>query len=310
MNLVFMGSGRFAIPTLDALVESEDKVLAVVTQPDRPRGRGRRPSATPVKEHAQTRELYLYQPENINAFDFMRELRALAPDLIVVAAYGQFLSKDILTLPKFDCINVHASLLPRWRGPAPIARAIQNGDKKTGVTVHHVVVKTDAGEIFGQREEVIRPDDTTPDLEERLAPVGAELTLEVIRQIAADEVRPRRQNERQASYARKFRKEEGHIRWKRQGRQIANTIRAMQPYPGAYTRHENTRLVLFKARALPGGGGGAAAGTVTAVESDAFRVRCGDGEVAVISLQPESRRKMTAQEFLSGHGLKVGDKLR
>jgi methionyl-tRNA formyltransferase len=310
MNLVVMGSGKFALPVLDALAGSAHKVLAVVTQPDRPRGRGRRAGPTPVARHAAERGLFLYQPDPVGDPDFLRQLRALAPDLIVVAAYGQILPPELLTMPTYGCVNVHPSLLPRWRGPAPVARVILHGESKTGVTVHRVVAKMDAGDILDQRETDVGPEDTTATLEARLAELAAPLTLAVIEQTAAGTLRPRRQDERKASYARKFKKEEGLIRWKRGAVQIANMVRAMQPYPGAFTHHQKTRLVIGAARAQPRGDGNAAPGTVTAVEADHFRVRCGEGELAVLELQPESRRRMNAQEFLAGHPLKAGDLLR
>lgn len=309
MNLVLMGSGRFAIPVLDALVVSGHKLLAVVTQPDRPRGRGRQPSPTPVKEEADTRSLYLYQPEDVSEYEFMREMRALSPDLIVVSAYGQFLSKDILSLPKYGCVNVHASLLPRWRGPAPVARAILHGDKRTGVTVHKVVVKLDAGEIYAQREVDIAPEDTTPSLEEKLAPIGAQLVLEVIEQFLGGTIKGRRQDERKVSIARKFKKEEGRIRWKRPAAQVDCMIRAMQPFPGAHAFLGETRLVLLAARAERGSGGGEP-GTVVSADAGGIRVRCSEGQLVITRLQPESRREMTAQEFLTGHAVNPGDTLR
>lgn len=309
MNLVFMGSGRFAIPVLDTLLGSGHKLLAVVTQPDRPRGRGRQPSPTPVKERAEEKGLYLYQPEDVSEYEFMREMRALSPDLIVVAAYGQFLSKDILTLPKYGCVNVHASLLPRWRGPAPVARAILHGDKRTGVTVHKIAVKMDAGEIYAQREVDILPTDTTPALEDRLAPVGAELVLQVIGQLLDGTLKSRKQDERKASIARKFNKEEGRIRWKRPAPQVDCMIRAMQPFPGAHTFLGDMRLLLLAARPERGGEGGEP-GTIVSADAAGIRVRCSEGHLVITELQPESRRAMTAQEFLTGHTLNPGDTLR
>jgi methionyl-tRNA formyltransferase len=312
VNLVFMGSGRFAIPILDVLAAApEHKVLAVVSQPDRPRGRGLQTSATPVAEHAEAKGLFLYEPEDVGAYEFVREMRALSPELIVVAAYGQFLTRDILSLPKWGCVNVHASLLPRWRGPAPVARAILQGDRRTGVTVHKLVEKMDAGDILAQREEEIRPTDTTPELEERLAAAAGPLVLQVLKEFAEGTVRPRRQDEHKATHARKFDKQEGEIRWGRSARQIGDMVRAMQPYPGAFTFYAGQRLVIFEARPAEGGAraAGAEPGTISAADAEGIRVRCGEGELVVTSLQPENRRRMSAQEFLAGHTVSAGERL-
>lgn len=303
-----MGSGRFAIPVLDALAASEHRVLAAVTQPDRPSGRGQRSTPTPVAEHAEAKGVFLYQPEDVGAYEFMRALRALSPELIVVADYGQFLTREILEMPTYGCTNVHPSLLPRWRGAAPVARAILHGDRSTGVTVHRLVEKMDAGEILGQLEEEIRPADTAPALEERLAGRAGPLVLEVLKQIAEGTVRPRRQDERKAVVARKFDKREGEICWKRPARQVEAMVRAMQPYPGAYTRYHDLRLVLFEARAVDGGPGGEP-GTVTGAGNEGIQVRCADGQLLITRLQPENRREMTAQEFLTGHAVQLGEKL-
>lgn len=306
-----MGSGRFAIPVLEKLLGSKHKVMAVVTQANRPRGRGLRPGATPIKDHAAQKGLHLYQPEDINVYEFMRELRALAPTMIVTAAYGQRLSDEILQLPKYGCLNVHASLLPRWRGPAPIARAILAGDRVTGVTVHRLVQKMDAGPVHTTRSVDILPDETTPQLEMRLAPLGADALLEAVDAVEAGTAKERSQDESQKTNAAKFRKEEGHVNWKKHGRYIANQVRAMQPFPGAYMFHERLRLILWSVKAATTGRRpDARPGSITAVEPDHFRIACSDGEVAVHEIQPESKRRMTAAEFLQGHPLKVGDGFR
>lgn len=306
-----MGSGRFAIPTLEKLLASKHKVMAVVTQADRPRGRGLRPGATPIKEFATEKGLHLYQPEDINAYEFMRELRALAPTVIVTAAYGQKLSDEILMMPKYGCLNVHASLLPRWRGPAPIPRAILAGDRVTGVTVHRLVQKMDAGPVYTTRSVDILPDETTPQLEMRLAPLGSEALIEAVDAIEAGTAKERPQDESQKTNAAKFRKEEGHVNWKKHARYIANQVRSMQPFPGAYAFHERLRLILWVVKPVSTGKRSQARpGSVTAVEPDHFRIACSDGEVAIHEIQPESKRRMTAAEFLQGHPLKVGDGLR
>ncbi|MBI4565475.1 MAG: methionyl-tRNA formyltransferase [Planctomycetes bacterium] len=309
MNLVFMGTSPFAVPALERLLASPHRVMAVVTQPDRPRGRGQEVQPSPVKDVAVARGVHLFQPENVNEYDFVRELRALSPDVIVVAAYGQKLLHDILTLPRWYCINIHPSLLPRYRGPAPVARAILRGETFTGVCVVKVVEKMDAGPILGLVRVPLDPDITTPELESRLAGIGGELLLEVLENIQNQTVVELPQNDREATWAPKFEKNDGRIDWRKPAGRIKDFVRALQPFPGAFTLLHRARLTIWKAEAVRGPRPAARPGAITAVEKDRFRVACADGEVALLEVQPESKKRMSAAEFISGYQPKPGEML-
>ncbi|MHC4605729.1 MAG: methionyl-tRNA formyltransferase [Planctomycetota bacterium] len=310
MNIVFMGTAKFGIPTLEKLSESPHRVMAVVTQPDRPAGRGRQLRTSPVKEVAQAKDLYLYQPDDVNAYEFLRRLRALSPDVVVVVAYGQKLGNDILTLPRFYTVNTHPSLLPRYRGPAPVARALLNGEKHTGVAIIKVVKKMDAGPILGITRVDMPRDATTPEVEDMLANVGADLLLEVLEKIENRSVVEIPQNERESSYARKFEKRDGRIDWRKPGHKIHRFVCALQPFPGAFTFFRRRRLLLYrtrpeKTRDRPRG----SCGTITEIARDRFRVLCGDGFLDVLEVKPEGKRRMAVEEFLHGSPLQKGDRL-
>lgn len=308
MNLVFMGTSAFAVPALEKLVASSHRVMSVVTQPDRPRGRGLEVQPSPVKEAALAKGLHLMQPEDVNAYESMRELRALSPDAIVVAAYGQKLGNELLSLARRYVVNIHPSLLPRYRGPAPVARAILDGETATGVSIIKLVEKMDAGPILGVTRCEIPPEATTPEVEARLSQVGADLLLEVLDDIQRDAVVELPQDEREATYARKFEKGDGRIDWRKQGFKIHNFVRALQPFPCAFTFINRMRVLIYKVQPIRGRTP-QRPGAVTAADKDALRVACGDGEVALLELQPEARKRMTVAEFLNGHKVNVGDVL-
>jgi methionyl-tRNA formyltransferase len=308
MNIVFFGTSRFAVPALEKLLASAHRVMAVVTQPDRPAGRGQEMRGGPVKEVAVVRGAYLFQPENCNEYEFLRELRALSPDAIVVVAYGQKLGNNILQLPRFYCLNIHPSLLPRYRGPAPVARAILNGDSHAGVCILKVTEKMDAGPLLGVARVPVPPEATTSDLEEELARVGADLLVGVLDLVQGRRAVEVPQDEREASYARKFEKNDGRVDWRKPGFRIQNFVRALLPFPCAFTFLGRHRLNIYKVRSnrypqrpdhRPG--------TILAVEKDSFKVASGDGDVTILELQPESKRRMTASEFVNGYQPKVGD---
>lgn len=310
MNLVFMGTAKFSLPALHKLLESRHRVMAVVTQPDRKKGRGLQVRPSPVKEVALEKSLHIYDPEDVNEYETLRELRALSPDVIVVVAYGQKLGNEILSLPRFYTINIHPSLLPKYRGPAPVARAILNGEKHGGVAIIKVVKKMDAGPILGIARTEIPPEVTTPEMEEKLSELGADLLLEVLEKIDDRTVIEIPQNEKEATYARKFEKRDGKIDWRKPARRIVNFVRALQPFPGAFTFANRRRLSLTRVRGektpkrpkeRPG--------TVVDVRPDRLRVSCGDGFVEILELKPESKRAMTAADFLRGAKLRQGDRL-
>jgi len=308
MNIVFIGTSGFAVPALEKLLASKHRVMAVVTQPDRPAGRGQQMTSSPVKEVAAAKDVHLYQPENCNEYEFLRDLRALSPDVIVVVAYGQKLGNEILQMPRHSCLNIHPSLLPKHRGPEPVARALLNGDAYTGVCIVKVVEKMDAGPILGVTRVPVPPDVTTPELEDQLSIVGADLLVDVL-----DLVQERRsveipQDEREATYAKKFEKNDGRIDWRKQAAKIQNFVRALIPYPCAFTLlGGKQRLVVWKVKGQrypqkPDH----RAGTILAVEKDSIRVACVDGDVTILELQPENKRRMTAAEFVNGYQPKVG----
>ena len=307
MNIVVFGTADFALPALEKLLASPHRVMAVVTQPDRPAGRGRELHASPVKQFAVERKLHLYQPDNCNEYEFLRELRALSPDVVVTAAYGQKLGNEILQLPRFYCLNIHPSLLPRYRGPEPVARAILNGETHSGVCITKMVEKMDAGPILGITRVPVPPDAATPEMEQRLAAVGGDLLVDVIRQIQERAVVEVPQNERDASYAKKFEKNDGRIDWRKPSFRIQNFVRALIPYPCAFAFLNRQRVTVYKVKGSrypqkpnhrPG--------TVLSVDKDSFRVACGDGDVTVLELQPENKRRMSAADFLNGAQLKPG----
>ncbi len=300
MNLVFIGTSTFAVPALEKCASGPHKVLAVVTQPDRPAGRGLELKPSPVKEAAAARGIHLYQPEDINEYEFMRELRALGPDVIVVVAYGQKLSNEILEMPRWYCVNIHPSLLPKYRGAAPVARAILNGERTTGVCILKVTEKMDAGDILGVARYEVPPDATTPEVEEALSAMGADLLVEVLANIGNQAVIELRQNERDASYAKKFEKGDGRIDWMKPSGKVHNFIRALQPFPGAFTFFRGERLAVWKARAQRTPRSPLRPGSISGLGKDYLRVACGEGEIDILELQPENKPRMSAADFING----------
>jgi methionyl-tRNA formyltransferase len=308
MNIVFFGTSGFAVPALEKLLASSHRVMAVVTQPDRPAGRGQELHQSPVKEVALAKALHLFQPENCNEYEFLRELRALSPDVIVVVAYGQKLGNEILSMPRFYVLNIHPSLLPKYRGPEPVARAILNGDPFTGVCIVKVVEKMDAGPVLGIARVPVPPETTTPEMEEQLSQAGADLLVDVITQIGERKQIEIPQDEREASYAKKFEKNDGRIDWRKPAAKIQNFVRALIPYPCAFTfLGGKQRIVIHKVKGTrypqkpdhrPG--------SIVSVDKESFKVACADGDLTILELQPENKRRMSAAEFINGYQPKPG----
>lgn len=308
MNIVFFGTSGFAVPALEKLLASNHRVMAVVTQPDRPAGRGQELHQSPVKEIAAAKSLHLFQPENCNEYEFLRELRALSPDVIVVVAYGQKLGNEILQMARFYVLNIHPSLLPKYRGPEPVARAILNGDPFAGVCIVKVVEKMDAGPILGIARVPVPPEATTPEMEDQLSQTGADLLVDVITQIGERRQIEIPQDEREASYAKKFEKNDGRIDWRKPSAKIQNFVRALIPYPCAFSfLGGKQRVVIHKVKGTrypqkpdhrPG--------SILAVEKDSFKVACADGDLTILELQPENKRRMSAAEFINGYQPKPG----
>jgi methionyl-tRNA formyltransferase len=316
MRIVMMGTGTFARPTFEALLQGNHQVLALVTQPDRVVGQARgstRLAEQGLKEIALARGIAVLQPENINTWEGAFVLRGLQPDLLVVAAYGQILSRDVLATAAMGGINVHASLLPKYRGAAPIAWAIYHGETQTGVTIIRMSIHLDAGDILAQEALDILPDETAGELETRLGPMGARLALETVERLAAGPVAGRPQDKSQATKAPKLTKEIGLLDWSRPAVTVRNQVRAMSPWPTAYTYlhsagHPSLRLIVHAATV-----GGPAptdldCGDVFACADEVGAV-CGQQTTAVLhELQPAGKRRMTAVDFLRGRRLQKGDR--
>jgi methionyl-tRNA formyltransferase len=308
LRLVFFGTPVFAVPTLEALLSTRHAVLAVVSQPDRARGRGQQTCPTPVKAAALAAGLPVLQPERLKDPPFRETLTALQPDLGVVAAYGKILPEWLIAIPGHGLINVHASLLPRYRGAAPIPRAVMAGDAETGVTIMRIVKELDAGPMLARVARPIAEDATSADVERDLAETGASLLVEAVEAIAAGTAVEEPQDERLATFAPKVVREEGLIRWERTARDIHNQVRALVPWPHAWTHIDGSRVLVIGTAAEDDAGSGAP-GEVLESSGGVLRVAAGRGVVRVLRLQPEGRRAMSAREFLAGHPLKRGARL-
>ena len=307
-NVIFMGTPQFAVPSLAALYEKH-RVLAVVTQPDAPAGRGKALTASPVKQYALARAIPVLQPPSLKQAEAVDALRVLKPDVIVVAAFGQILRQNVLDLPTYHCINVHASLLPRWRGAAPIAAAIGAGDPMTGVTIMLMEAGLDSGPMLSRCEVQIRPDDTTGSLTERLALAGAVLLADTLPNWLNNTLKPQAQDEALVTFAGRIGKERGRIDWSASASHIERHIRAMSPWPSAFTALQGKQFKILRAAlAAPGAGSKLANGTVVVDRNQAF-VQCGDGLLQLLEVQLEGKRAMPADVFLRGHAGFAGSML-
>lgn len=302
MKIVFFGTPDFAVPSLHALLKSPHDILCVVTQPDRQSGRGRRLTASPVKREALGVQMPLLQPERVRDPEFIRELQSLRPDMIVLVAYGRILPKEIIHLPPLGCINVHASLLPRYRGAAPISRAIMNGDSVTGISIMQMDEGMDTGPVFTQEEIAIDPDDTTGTLSERLAEKGAACLVWTIEEIRAGNLTAQPQSGA-VSYAPEMKKSDGLIQWSKSSDEIINFIRAMTPWPGAYSFLQGERIRIIRAAPAEGRDG---PGMIVRLSKHDMIVGTGTGCIAVLQLQPTGKPAMKTEEFLQGRHLREG----
>ncbi|MEW6245775.1 MAG: methionyl-tRNA formyltransferase [Nitrospirota bacterium] len=309
MRIVFMGTPEFAVPSLEALLKSEDTVVGVVTQPDRPKGRGRALTPSPVKLVCQREGLPVLQPVKMKDPAFLDALKNWQPDLIAVAAFGRILPPAILNLPSKGCINVHASLLPKYRGAGPIQWAIINGERETGITTMLMDEGMDTGAILLQETVPIEPDDTAGTLSAKLAQVGGRLLVETLRRLKAGTLAPRPQDHAQATLAPLLKKEDGLIDWTRPAVEIANRIRGLAPWPGAYTFAGEDLWKIWKATAKDGQTDKALPGTIIGLTKEAILVATGDGLLSITEIQPASSRRMTAAQFLAGHQLSPGQVL-
>ncbi len=312
IRLVFLGTGDFALPSFEHLVETRHHVAALVTQPDRPQGRKQELIPSRIKRAAESHGVRVEQPEDVNAAGSLDGIRAMQPDLLVTAAYGQILSADLLSIPTLGGINLHGSVLPSYRGAAPVARTIQNGELTTGVTVIRMTPRIDAGGIIDIAETPIGPDETAGELEERLAWLGAPLVARAIAALAAGEIPILPQDRTKVTRAPKLRKEDGLIDWSRPALAVHNLVRAMQPWPVAsttlYPRNSHTRgparIIVHRTEIVDGHD---PSGEVVEAEGDRLVVAAGEGSIRILVLQVPGKRPFTAAEFLHGHRIEVGD---
>ena len=300
MRIVFMGTPEFSVPSLEGLLKSQDDVVGIVTQPDRPKGRGQQLSASPVKMVAQREGLPLLQPTKMKDPDFIAELSAWKPEVIAVAAFGRILPPVILSLPARGCINVHGSLLPKYRGAGPIQWALINGETETGITTMLMDEGMDTGAMLLQESLLIRPDDTAGSLSPRLAELGARLLVQTFAQLKAGTLMPRPQDHGRATMAPLLKKEDGLIDWAMPAASIANRIRGLTPWPGAYTFLKADRWTIWRASAITEAAT-ASPGRIVAVGKDGIHVATGDGVLAIHELQAANSRRMPIGQYLAGH---------
>jgi len=304
-----MGTPEFAVPSLCSLATSTHKIITVITQPDRPKGRSKMPLPSPVKEKAQELGLKIMQPININDEPVVKQLQYLSPDCIVVVAFGQFLSNFIIHLPRYQCINIHASLLPKFRGAAPINWAIIQGETVTGVTAVVMTAKMDAGDIIAQKITPISPGETAGELEKRLSSMGAELLIETLNLVETGKAIYTKQDEKGVTFAPKLKKENGLILWSQETQKIHNLIRGMTPSPGAYTyflkndSKEKKRIIILKTQIhdVSKMKTSLTPGMIIDVAQCGIHVATMDGFICITQLQPEGKRAMDAQEYIRGH---------
>ncbi len=313
MRLVFMGTPAFAVPSLEALLASGHEVVGVCTQPDRPKGRGQTVAESPVKTLAVAKGIPVAQPTKMHAPEFRQQVSGWRPDVIAVTAFGRILPKAILDLPPGGCVNVHASLLPAYRGAAPIQWALMRGESETGITTMVMDEGMDTGAVLLQRTVSIAPEDTAAELGARLATVGGALLVETLTQLDAHSIVPQKQDDARATLAPLLTKEDGAIPWTQSAVEIVNRIRGCSPWPGSYTFHRRHRLIVWKARVDAQGGSAGRdrrqPGVILAVGPTSFLVGAGEDGVEVLDVQPANKKRMAVEQFLQGHALRVGERL-
>lgn len=306
MRIVFMGTPEFSVPSLNALIRSSHTVVGVVTQPDRPKGRGQELSASPIKQLALEHKIPILQPLKMKDPAFLEALAAWKPDLIAVTAFGRILPKVVLDLPSKGCINVHASLLPKYRGAGPIQWAIIKGERETGITTMLMDEGMDTGAMLLQDKISLEPDDTAGTLSVKLAEIGGRLLITTMEQWEKGSLTPTPQDHGRATMAPLLKKEDGLLDWTQSAADLANRVRGLTPWPGAYTFASEERWAIWRAAATEQHAGGATPGTVHSTTKDALLVATGKGLLAITELQPANSRKMTAAQYLAGHPLRTG----
>lgn len=308
MRVVFMGTPDFAAGILEAVVLAGHEVVLAVSQPDKPKGRGKALQFPPVKEYAISQGIEVYQPRKVREAECVEFIRERQPEIIVVAAFGQILPKELLDLPKYGCINVHASLLPKYRGAAPIQWAVINGDKVSGVTIMRMDVGLDTGDIIEMAETEISPEETGGSLFHKLEKLGAKLLVETMEKIENGTARYTKQEESQASHVGMIDKSMGDIDWKKSAVEIENLIRGLNPWPSAYTRLNGKTLKIWKALPEPGGEP-QKAGCVYLVNKKELKIHTGDGVLSLLEVQLEGKKRMDIPSFLRGYEVLSNAKL-
>jgi len=310
MNVVFWGTPDFAVESLKELLKSNHKVLAVITQPDKPKGRGKKIQPTPVKKIAIENNIPVYQPSKIKGnIELYNKLRKLKPDIFVVVAYGKILPKEIIELPKYKTINVHASLLPKYRGAAPIHRALMEGDKKTGVCIMEIVEKLDAGDIYECKEIEIKDSDDIVSLHDRLAKEGAKLLIKVLDDIESGKAKKTKQDDNKSTYAKPITKADGKIDWSRSARDIFNQIRALKVWPKAFTKFRDKDIKIISAEIIDENSKGNIGEIVDIVKGKGFIVQAGKGKLLITEVQFPNSKIITGDDAVKGYHIKKGEKL-
>jgi len=310
LRIAFFGTPEFAVPTLNAVLASRHIIVGLITQPDRPRGRGHHLAAGPAKAFAVERGIPVLQPERLRDESFLTAFRALDADLGVVAAYGRIITDAMLSTPRLGMINVHASLLPRWRGAAPVHRALLAGDRETGVTIMRIVRELDAGPMLAIERRAIGDDETSADVEHALAELGAALAAETVERLSQGPVPEEPQPDAGVTYADRITKGDSPIFWWRSAHELHNQVRGLHPWPHASTTIGGHRLLILKTAVSDGPAPSSAVpGSVLEAEADRLVIAAGHGTLRILELRPEGRRTMTTREFLAGHKLAVGARM-
>lgn len=311
MKIVFMGTPDFAVGALEAIVQAGHEVTCVVTQPDKPKGRGKEMQYTPVKECALKYQIPVFQPMKIKQPEEIAVLRSYEADIYVVAAFGQILSQEILDIPRFGCVNIHASLLPKYRGAAPIQRALIDGEKETGVTIMQMNAGLDTGDMLTKTVVPILDTDTGESLHDKLSAAGAELIVKTLPMIEAGEVIPEKQDDAQSTYAKMLNKSMGRIDWSRPAVEIERLVRGLNSWPSAYTSFHGKNLKIWESRIAREAENGTKAepGCVVWVDKEFFTVQTGEGALCITNVQIEGKKRMPVKDFLLGYKIETGEKL-
>lgn len=305
-----MGTPDFAVPSLEMLVNEGYDVAAAVTQPDKPKGRGNRMAAPPVKEFALKHGIEVLQPEKIKTREFIEQIRALKPDLLITAAYGKILSKDLLDVPVYGCINVHGSLLPAYRGAAPINWAVINGESKTGITTMFTDVGLDTGDMLLKKELAIGPDTTVGELHDKMAVLGAEVLKETLLELRKGTLERIPQEDNASTYAPMMSKELGLIDWNKTAREIHDLVRGTDPWPGAYTFIEGGRMRVWKTSLVPEAADSSRSnGEILKVDDEGILVKCSDENLLIREVQFDSSKRMSVRDYIRGHQINTGETL-